>query len=133
MENPELPALLAKLDEDVQRSLQGVEEAIAGINDQLSLLRSSAFPPPQPRVTPAVVNPTWPWTGATTAQGFLSGRWLRRDGTVYSGGAARGVSGPNSPVEGGESVDATVAVSSGVPRVGQTVNPSGNIRPSLGG
>lgn len=30
------------------------------------------------------VNDTWPWTSETTAQGFLSGRWLRRAGDAYA-------------------------------------------------
>lgn len=34
---------------------------------------------------PLAVSPTWPWTGATTTQGFLANRWLRRDGDVYGG------------------------------------------------
>lgn len=62
------------------------------------------------------VNDTWPWTSATTTQGFLSGRWLRRDGTVYGGAAARGVQGANSPVEGGEDMYAPLNRSSGIPR-----------------
>lgn len=82
---------------------------------------------PVPAATP---SPTWPWSTATDSQGFLSNRWERRDGDIYASGAAtRGVSGPNSPITGGESVDAMVAVSSGVPRVAQAVNPSGSLRP----
>lgn len=64
------------------------------------------------------VNPTWPWTTETTTQGFLSGRWLRRDGDVYGGAAALGVKGANSPVVGGEDENAKVDVSSGAPRSG---------------
>lgn len=72
------------------------------------------------------VNDNWPWTPATTTQGFLSARWIRRGGNVYGVAAGRASSGPNSPVEGGESVDATVAVSSGVPR-SAPVDPSRNL------
>lgn len=63
------------------------------------------------------VNDTWPWTPATTAQGFLSGRWLRRDGNVYGTTSTVGYgAGPNSAIEGGEDVNAKVDTSSGVPR-----------------
>lgn len=76
------------------------------------------------------VNDTWPWTSETTAQGFLSGRWLRRAGDVYGLAAARGVPGPNSAIAGGEDVNAKVSTSSGEPRSG-AINPTGNIRPSI--
>lgn len=77
----------------------------------------------------------WPWTPATLAQGFLSNRWLRRDGDVYGGASLRGVRGPNSPIAGGESVNAEVDVSSGAARVvdAPIINPKRNLRPSVGG
>ena len=63
-----------------------------------------------------LADPTWPWTPATLTQGFLSGRWLRRDGTVYGPGVAPGqVRGVNSPVAPGEDEGETVDVSSGAP------------------
>lgn len=39
-----------------------------------------------PKETLPPDNPTWPWSPATTAQGFLSGRWERRNGDVFAGG-----------------------------------------------
>lgn len=78
------------------------------------------------------VSPTWPWTTQTTTQGFLSGRWLRRDGTVYGGAAARGLPGPNSAIAGGEDINARVDPSSGAPNA-PPVDPARNLRPSRRG
>lgn len=72
------------------------------------------------------------WTPATLSQGFLSGRWQRRDGTVY-GVSGRANPGPNSPIEGGDDADAKVDVSSGAPIAEPTKHPTGNIRPSVSG
>lgn len=77
------------------------------------------------------VNDNWPWTPATTAQGFLSGRWLRRDGDIYGGGAGRVGSIPNSPIDGGEDMYAAVQRSSGVPRSNAPIDPSRDLRPSV--
>lgn len=75
---------------------------------------------------------TWPWNTQTGVQGFLSNRWIRRDGDIYASGALRGLPGPNSPIAGGDDANAKVDVPSGVPRVndGPSQHPAGNIRPS---
>jgi hypothetical protein len=42
-------------------------------------------------------------TPGTVTQGYLSGRWQRRDGNVYAAAGSREIPGPNSPIAGGES------------------------------
>ena len=57
-------------------------EAVLDVADELATLRQRAFPP-----KPLIVlsgEPGYPWSPGTQAQGFLNGRWNRRDGTSYS-------------------------------------------------
>jgi hypothetical protein len=80
MDNFELTPFVASIDATLKDLLSAgiaATEGLTGIDDELSLIRRSAFPP-RPRSANA-----WPWTPETTIQGFLSGRWLRRDGNVY--------------------------------------------------
>lgn len=72
--------------------------------------------PTPPEATPQTVNPTWPWEPATLSQGFLSGRFERRDGTVYGSGATAADEHLNSAVRGGEDAQDKVAPESGIPR-----------------
>ena len=103
---------------ELAAKLSAIAEALASIDDELFLFRQRAFPQPQPRPQPRDAG-SWPWTPDTVAQGFLAGRWLRRDGNVYGGGTLRGVPGPNSPIAGGQDAKAKVDVPSGAPRVEQ--------------
>lgn len=83
MDNLELTPIVASIDATLRDLLSAgiaATEGLTAIDDELSLIRRAAFPPPRPRPTGA-----WPWTPETTVQGFLSGRWLRRDGNVYGG------------------------------------------------
>lgn len=84
MNNPELTEQVRSIDrtlKDLLTTCIEVSEGLVAIDDELSLLRRTAFPQRQPRDAT-----TWPWTPATLTQGFLSGRWLRRDGNVYGPG-----------------------------------------------
>lgn len=104
IDNPELAL--------VNHHLAAISEALIPIGDELGLLRRAAFPPrPAPR---AATN--WPWAPGTIAQGFLSGRWNRRDGNSYATASLRGVPGPNSPIRGGDDSGAQVDVPSGARR-----------------
>ena len=67
----------------------------------------------QAAVTP--LDTGWP-TASTLTQGFLSGRWQRRDGNVYGTPAGRSIPGPNSAIRGGDDAQARVDVPSGAPR-----------------
>jgi hypothetical protein len=81
-------------------------------------------------VRPATAASTLPQTFNTTAQGYLTHRWQRRDGNVYPAGTlpAR----RNSPIRGGADAHARVAVESGAPRVGRSPkHPARHIRPSV--
>lgn len=125
------PDLAAKLHEVIRRleqvdellrqyadqstGLRAIVEALESIDDELFLLRQRAFPQPQPRSD----EPSWPWTPDTVSQGFLAGRWLRRDGNVYGIGVLRGVRDANSPIAGGQDHQAKVSVPSGAPRIEQ--------------
>ena len=57
----------------------------------------------------------WPWAPGTIAQGFLSGRWNRRDGVGYPSATAQ-TRETNSPIRGGDDVNAKVSTASGLPR-----------------
>ncbi|HEY1887152.1 MAG TPA: hypothetical protein VGG86_14065 [Roseiarcus sp.] len=112
MDNLELAALLTEGAE----ALKGIEANLArlvglrqGRANERPIARDLAHYAPRASVG-------WPWTGDTVTQGFLSGRWLRRDGNVYSGAALRGVPGPNSPIAGGDDNQAKIDVPSGAPR-----------------
>ena len=56
-------------------------EAVLDVADELATLRQRAFPPKPPIVLSG--EPGYPWSPGTDAQGFLNGRWNRRDGTSY--------------------------------------------------
>lgn len=96
-DNPELAAIATEL---------------ADIVDEIRILRHVAYPlEPRPRI-----DTNWPWTPGTLAQGFLNARWNRRDGNSYATPALRAVSGPNSPIRGGDDNAAKVDVPSGARR-----------------
>jgi hypothetical protein len=81
-------------------------------------------------VRPATAASTLPQTFNTTAQGYLSHRWQRRDGNVYPAGTL--LAERNSPIRGGQDARARVAVESGAPRVGRTPeHPARHLRPSV--
>ena len=61
--------------------LELLGDDLALIRDELALIRRSAFPI---RPTPTEGEPGWPTAPGTLAQGFLGGRWNRRDGNVYA-------------------------------------------------
>ena len=100
---------------ELAAKLSAIAEALASIDDELFLFRQRAFPQPPPRPQPRDAG-SWPWTPDTVAQGFLAGRWLRRDGDVYGSAGLRAESGPNSPIKGGDDANARVDVPSGAPR-----------------
>ena len=99
---------------ELKESAAAIAEALESIDDELFLLRTAHLPA-QKAAAPRDAS-SWPWTPNTVNQGFLAGRWLRRDGNVYAGGALRGVMGPNSPIAGGQDSQAKVDVPSGAPR-----------------
>ena len=68
MDNPEL--------------LEELTDAVLDVSDELAALRQRAFPPKPPIVLSGEAD--WPWAPGTQVQGFLNGRWNRRDGTSYS-------------------------------------------------
>lgn len=109
---------------ELKRRIDRVIETLEGIEASLAILARRRIyeqeiardlvlhASAEPRVAPA-----WPWTPETLTQGFLAGRWLRRDGTVYGGGAlGRTTQAANSPIAGGDDNQAKVYVPSGVPR-----------------
>ena len=67
MDNPEL--------------LEELTDAVLDVADELAALRQRAFPPKPPVVLSGEAD--WPWAPGTQVQGFLNGRWNRRDGTSY--------------------------------------------------
>ena len=113
--------LKAKIDRVIE-TLEGIEASLAALVERQIeereereiarelVLHAQALAAPR-------VAPTWPWTPETVTQGFLASRWLRRDGTVYGGGAlGRTTQAANSPIAGGDDAQAKVSVPSGVPR-----------------
>jgi hypothetical protein len=74
MDNPDNPELLEELAD--------VVDVLSSIEDELSLIRRSAFPP-KPRIV-ETGEPGYPWAPGTQTQGFLNARWNRRDGNVYA-------------------------------------------------
>ena len=70
MDNPDNP------------ELEELVEAVLDVADELTQLRERAFPPKPPIVLSGEAD--WPWAPGTQVQGFLNGRWNRRDGTSYS-------------------------------------------------
>src|SRR5580698_5694846 len=74
MTNPNSPELSDAGEE--------IADALLDIADELALFRD-AFPRPRPATTPLEGEAGYPWAPGTLAQGFLGGRWNRRDGTVY--------------------------------------------------
>ena len=70
MDNPDNPELLEELT-----------DAVLDVADELAALRQRAFPPKPPIVLSGEAD--WPWVPGTQVQGFLNGRWNRRDGTSY--------------------------------------------------
>lgn len=119
MDNAELAALLVEGAE----ALEGIEDNLAMLVE-LKTQREALARREQERAiardlvrhAPRMV-PNWPWTPDTVTQGFLAGRWLRRDGNVYGNQVLRGLPGPNSPIAGGDDNQAKVDVPSGAPRV----------------
>lgn len=73
MSNPDNPELLEELAD--------VVDVLSSIEDELTLIRRSAFPPKP--VTLLSGETGWPWAPGTQVQGFLGSRWNRRDGTSY--------------------------------------------------
>lgn len=117
MDNSEFSRRLTEIAVHLDR----VEHMAQWICDKLQQppIRQGAVrvtPPPAPEVIPQTVNPTWPWEPATLTQGFLSGRFERRDGTVYGSGATAADEHLNSAVRGGDDAQDKVAPESGVPR-----------------
>lgn len=117
MHNAELKA---KLDQVIE-ALEAIEAALALLierhidEQERAEARQIALELVQrARALPRAAD--WPWTPNTISQGFLAGRWLRRDGTSYGGAALRVVPGPNSPIAGGQDSQAKVDVPSGAPR-----------------
>ena len=105
-----------------------IDDKIAQIIVQLNRLEHMtqwlaerlANPPPPitigaPGATPMAVNPTWPWEPATLTQGFLAGRYERRDGTSYGAAATQDEANLNSPIAGGDDAQAP----SGEPRTAE--------------
>lgn len=82
---PPLPESAASIDatlKDLATIGDATLDAIVSLDDELSLLRRTAFP-----VKPVIVEtgePGYPWAPGTQAQGFLGSRWNRRDGNVYA-------------------------------------------------
>ena len=114
MDTPELPNSVAAISTtlaDMRATGLAIAEGLTQIDDDLSLLRRSAFPPPKLRDAGS-----WPWAPGTTTQGFLGARWNRRDGNVYGDAALRGVQAANSPIRGGDDAGAIVDVPSGARR-----------------
>ena len=58
----------------------------------------------------------WP-NAATSAQGWLAGRWQRRDGDIYGATGVARAGQENSPIAGGPDAGAKVDVPSGAPKV----------------
>lgn len=115
MLNQELATAIAELIE----TLEGIEEALADLSDLREAARERELERRQRAVAPGA-NENWPWTPETSVQGFLAGRWLRRDGNVYGPAATLlgAPQAPNAPLAGGDDNQAKVYVPSGVPRVG---------------
>ena len=61
--------------------LEELTDAVLDVADELAQLRQRAFPP-KPLIALSG-EPDYPWAPGTQAQGFLNGRWNRRDGTSY--------------------------------------------------
>ena len=102
------------MDNKEYTQLDRIEHMLRWLCDQ------TRNPPPPIRIgTPGAaprLNPTWPWEPATVTQGFLSGKYERRDGTVYGASATKADSDINSPIQGGDDAQAKVDVPSGEPR-----------------
>jgi hypothetical protein len=122
---PADPAVIAAL-----QGIQAASEASAAAAETAAEAAQTATA--NTGVRPATDASTLPQTFNTTAQGYLSHRWQRRDGTVYplAPGALRAR--VNSPIRGGDDANARVDVPSGAPRVARTAeHPARNLRPSV--
>jgi hypothetical protein len=74
---------------------------------------------PAPAEAPApAASVGWPWAPATDTQGFLAGKFERRDGDVYGAAATQADANINSPIAGGDDAQAQIDVPSGAPRSG---------------
>lgn len=67
----------AELSAELDRLTKAVEEIAAALRPQH---REGAGGEREP---PVVASVGYPWAPATVSQGFLSGRWQRRDGDIY--------------------------------------------------
>lgn len=114
MDNAELKARL----DAVIETLQNIETALTILAER-RLDEQDRIELAQERVRQLTGRASigWPWTAETATQGFLAGRWLRRDGDVYGAGALRGAAGSIAPPRGGDDNQAKVDVPSGAPRV----------------
>lgn len=108
MDNAELRQLINRAIE----ALEAIEAALAMVLEEQELAREREIAQGLVRFAPRA----WPWTPNTVTQGFLAGRWLRRDGNVYGGGALRGATDSLAPPRGGDDDQAKVSVPSGAPR-----------------
>lgn len=107
------PALRERIDRVID-ALEGIEAALEMVLEEQERAHEREIARGLVRFAPRAT--AWPWTPNTVTQGFLAGRWLRRDGDVYTGAALRVVPGPNSPIAGGPDFQAKVDVPSGTPR-----------------
>jgi Flp pilus assembly protein TadG len=120
---PADPAVIAAL-QGIQAASEAAAEAAAASAAAAQAATANTG------VRPPTTASTLPQTFNTTAQGYLSYRWQRRDGNVYPAGVlpAR----RNSPIAGGPDANARVAVESGAPRVGRNAeHPARHIRASV--
>ena len=127
-----------RLDEIAQRletvSPSGLDQParytqLDRIEHMLRWLCDQAVAPPPPPVLPVGAqpraNPTWPWEPDTVSQGFLSGKYERRDGTVYGPGSTEADAHVNSAIRGGDDAQAKVDPQSGEPRSGGAARSDG--------
>ena len=85
---PPLPETAASIDAKwppLPETAASIDATLKDIAGYIDVAAEAMVLPPEaaPRVEGA-----WPWAPGTIAQGFLGGRWNRRDGNVYASGAA---------------------------------------------
>lgn len=100
-----------RLDEIIHQ-LEGLEERLLWLCDS-EMARRQHEEARWQAIGPRAVG-GWP-NPATAAQGFLSGRFQRRDGTGFPSATAADAK-VNSPIRGGDDANARVDVPSGEPR-----------------
>jgi hypothetical protein len=98
---------------DLLSASTATADSLQLIDDEIKLVRLAAFPVERGRPRNLAA---WPWAPGTLAQGFLGGRWNRRDGDVYATPVLRGVLASTYPVRGGDDAQSQVDVPSGARR-----------------